>query len=218
MMESTNGGAMAGTGEMGMHRRRRPRGLPIRVALPGVFLLVLGLGCKGNGNNNDGNSVIPCTSISFAGAIGSPANGDVYLLASNSSCDTVDINVWVKDLSGIFTVGFELNYPSSIIEYQSFSPGPLLYRGSPPIAPQFFVTNSSPGEIVVSGTLFRPDPSVSAVGNATFMTLHFVKVASGSGAVDFNTSGAINNQIIDENGNVVAASFGPGHGGTVLVP
>ena len=52
------------------------------------------------------------------------------------------------------------------------------------------------------------------------MTFHFVKVASGVGAVDFNTStgGSINNKIIDENGSVVAASFGPGHGGAVQVP
>src|SRR5213594_2057879 len=192
-----------------MNRRRLLTG----VAPLGVLLLVLGLGCKGS--NGNGDDVMPCTPIAFAPSIGSPGAGDVYLLSPISSCDSVDISVLVTNLSGIFTVGFELNYPSSIIEYQSFSPGPLLYRGSPPIAPQFFVTNSSPGEIVVSGTLFRPDPSVSAVGNATFMTLHFVKVASGSGAVDFNTSGAINNQIIDENGNVVAASFGPGHGGTV---
>jgi len=73
---------------------------------------------------------------------------------------------------------------------------------------------------MVSGTLFRPDTSVSATGNAIFITFHFVRLSSGSGTVDFNTSsgGSINNQIIDENGTVVAASFGPGHGGVVQVP
>ena len=200
-----------------MDRTRRESRRHGSVALLGVFLLALGLGCTGSGNNNDGNSVIPCNSISLTGTLGSPAAGDVYLLSSSSNCDVIDIGVWVTNLSGIFTVGFELTYPSSIIEYQSFSPGPLLYRGTPPIAPLFFVT-PSPGDLVVSGTLFRPDPSVSAVGNATFITLHFVKVASGSGNIDFNTSGAINNQIIDQNGIVVAASFGPGHGGVVMVP
>jgi len=195
-----------------MNRRRLLTG----VAPLGVLLLVLGLGCKGGKGNGD--DVMPCTPIAFAPSIGSPGAGDVYLLSPISSCDSVDISVLVTNLSGIFTVGFEINYPSSVIEYQSFSPGPLLQKGSPPIPPQFFVTNPSPGDIVASATLFRPDSSVSAVGSASLITFHFVKVASGVGTVDFNTGGSINNQIIDENGSVVAASFGPGHGGVVQVP
>ena len=197
--------------------KRRTRGLPERAAPVVALLLVLGLACKGKGNNGD--DVIPCTSISYAGSIGTPAAGDVYLLSLGSSCDSVDVSVLVTNLSGIFTVGFEINYPSSVIGYQSFTPGPLLQQGSPTTAPYFLVTNPSPGVIMVSGTLFRPDSSVSATGNAIFITFHFVRVSSGSGTIDFNTgSGAINNQIIDENGTVVAASFGPGHGGVVQVP
>src|SRR5881628_3501601 len=191
-----------------MNRRRLLTG----VAPLGVLLLVLGLGCKGGKGNGD--DVMPCTPIAFAPSIGSPGAGDVYLLSPISACDSVDISVLVTNLSGIFTVGFEINYPSSVIGYQSFTPGPLLQQGSPPIAPEFFVTNPSPGVMMVSGTLFRPDSSVSATGNAIFITFHFVRVASGSGTVDFNTGGgSINNQIIDDNGSVVAASFGPGHGG-----
>ncbi len=197
--------------------KRPKRGLAERAAPVVALLLVLGLACKGKGNNGD--DVIPCTSISYAGSIGTPGAGDVYLLSLGSSCDTVDISVLVTNLSGIFTVGFEITYPPSVIGYQSFTPGPLLQQGSPPTPPRFFVTNPSPGEVMVSGTLFRPDSSVSAVGNAIFITFHFVRVASGSGTVDFNTGGgSINNQIIDDNGSVVAASFGPGHGGVVQVP
>ena len=197
--------------------KRQNRRLPERAAAVVALLLVLGLSCKGKGSG--GNDVIPCTSISYTGSIGTPAAGDVYLLSLGSSCDSVDISVLVTNLSGIFTVGFEVDYPSSVIGYQSFTAGSLLQQGSPPIAPQFFV-NPSPGVIIVSGTLFRPDTSVSATGNAIFITFHFVRVAGGSGAVDFNTGsgGSINNQVIDENGAVVAASFGPGHGGVVQVP
>ena len=198
--------------------KRQNRRLPERAAAVVALLLVLGLSCKGKGSG--GNDVIPCTSISYTGSIGTPAAGDVYLLSLGSSCDSVDISVLVTNLSGIFTVGFEVDYPSSVIGYQSFTAGSLLQQGSPPIPPQFFVNNPSPGVIIVSGTLFRPDTSVSATGNAIFITFHFVKVASGSGPVDFNTGsgGSINNQVIDENGAVVAASFGPGHGGVVQVP
>ena len=69
--------------------------------------------------------------------------------------------------AGVYVPGGLVTYPSSVIGYQSFTPGPLLQQGSPPTAPQFFVTNPSPGEVMVSGTLFRPDSSVSAVGCPT---------------------------------------------------
>jgi len=197
---------------------RFKRGLLGAATPVGLLLLVLGLGCKGAGK--DGNSVTPCPSISFASSLSSPAAGDVSLASGASSCDAVDIGVLVTNLSGIFTVGFDLLYPSSIIAYQGFSAGPLLYQGSPPIAPLFFVQKPSPGEIVASGTLFRPDSDVSAINSATFITLHFVRVASGSGSLDFNTGpgSTINNQIIDDSGTIVTATFGPGHGGVVQVP
>jgi hypothetical protein len=184
-------------------------------ALAGLLLVLLGLGCSKGGGGND---VTPCTPMLFSASLTSPAAGDVSLASSSGSCDEVDIEARVTDLSGIFTVGFTINYPSSVIEYQGFTAGPLLSQGNPSTAPLFIVTNPSPGELVVSGTLFRPDSSVSAVGSATFITFHFVRVASGTQNVDFNMGGAIANQIIDANGNVVAASFGPGHGGTIQVP
>ena len=184
-------------------------------SLAALLLVGLGLGCSKGGGGND---VTPCTPMLFSASLTSPAAGDVSLASSSASCDVVDIETRVTDLSGIFTVGFTLTYPSSAIEYQGFTAGALLYQGNPPTAPQFFVTNPSPGTLVVSGTLFRPDSSVSAVGSATFITFHFVRVASGTQNVDFNMSGSITNQIIDANGTVVAASFGPGHGGTIQVP
>jgi len=178
-------------------------------------VLALGLGCKGGGKNND---VQPCTSITFSPALVSPASKDVSLVSPAASCDAVDVSVVVTDLSGIFTVGFAVAYPSSLIAYQSYTAGPLLSQGSPPTPPFFVVTNSTPGELVVSGTLLRPDASVSATGSVTFITLHFLRVAGGTGNVDFDTGGSISNQIIDENGRVVSANFGPGHGGAVQVP
>jgi len=184
----------------------------------GAILLALGLGCNGGGGGGD--SVTPCTSISFTSSITNLSNGDVYLLSRSSSCDQVDVSVMVRNLSGIFTVGFEITYPSAILAYpvkQGFTAGPLLYQGSPVNAPLFLVTNASPGNLVVSGTLFRPDGSVTASGDAMFITFHFVKVASGTDTVDFNLASG-GNQIIDDNGTAVGASFGPGHGGVVQVP
>lgn len=212
----------------------RPQGLEERNARPDVpkkaghrgrafvcrLALVLTLaGCKGGGSE-DGNSVTPCTAIIFGQSLQTPAAGDVYLRAINASCTTLDMGVLVANLSGIWTVGFDLKYPASILQYQSFAPGPLLNKDNPPVPAGFFVTTPSSGTIVVSATRFSPDPSLSAVGSELLITLHFVKVASGSGSLDFDTSlsSLVSDEILDDAGNIVASSFGPGHGGSVLVP
>ena len=215
MMEASNDRSNRSSG--GALVSRTGRGLLKAGAPLGAILVVVGLGCNGGGG---GDSVTPCTSISFTSSITNLSAGDVYLLSRSSSCDQVDVSVMVRNLSGIFTVGFEISYPSAILAFpatQGFTAGPLLYQGNPPIAPLFIVNNASPGGLVVSGTLFRPDGSVTASGDAMFITLHFVKVASGTDTVDFNL-GSGGNQIIDDSGNTVSAFFGPGHGGVVQVP
>jgi len=217
-MEASNDRSNRSSGGAPVSRSRPGRSLLKAGTALGAILVALGLGCNGGGGG--GNSVTPCASISFTSSITNLSAGDVYLLSRSSSCDQVDVSVMVRNLSGIFTVGFEITYPSAILAFpatQGFTAGPLLYQGNPPIAPLFIVNNASPGGLVVSGTLFRPDGSVTASGDAMFITLHFVKVASGTDTVDFNL-GSGGNQIIDDNGNAVSASFGPGHGGVVQVP
>lgn len=183
-----------------------------------ALLLTLG-GCKGGGGDS-GNSVTPCTGIAFTQLLQSPAAGDVYLHVTNTTCTSMDVGVFVTNLSGIFTVGFELTYPASVIQYQSYGAGPLLNKDNPLTPAQFFVSTPGSGILLVSATRFRPDPSVSAVGSEMLITLHFLKLASGAGVMDFDTSSSslVSDQIIDDTGTVVPASFGPGHGGNVLVP
>ena len=85
MMRTAKGGAAGRTGEEDTARRRLGRHLLPWVAPLGVLLMVLGLGCKGSSNSDTGNSVLPCTAISFTRSLASPGAGDVYLQAATSS-------------------------------------------------------------------------------------------------------------------------------------
>jgi hypothetical protein len=173
------------------------------------------VGCSGG----EGDPPGPCMSISFTPAIATVSSGSVFLGELASTCTTVDVVVMVNDLSGIFTVGFDLSFPTSVLSYDSYTAGPLLQKGSPTNNPIFLFTKS-PGVIQVAASRVSPDPSVAAVGSEILMTLRFNKVASGTGAIDFNDamSSAIDEVVLDENGFIRPASFQPDHGGIVLVP
>lgn len=186
---------------------------------PIVLGLVLGLAFAGCSGGEDEPSV-PCLSASFTPAIGAIVPGDVFLGEMTSTCTSVEVSVIVSDLSGIFTVGFDLSYPASVVRYDSYATGPLLFKNSPTNSPFFLVTNSGSGLLQVSATRLSPDAGVAAVGNEILMTLKFSKVASGTGAIDFNDGAGsqIAEVVLDENGTTRPASFQADHGGIVLAP
>ena len=173
-------------------------------------------GCSSSSEDN-GPPVLPCTDLLLRPDLTSPAAGDVYLLQIDATCTTVDVAVYVKDLSGIFTVGFDLVYPAAQLSYVSFTLGPLLQKDGATILP--FV-NPTPGGLQVTASRLPPYLPVTASGSEILFTFRFQKVAMGTGAVDFDSSAGsvFPESIQDDTGGFVAASFGPGHGGTVLVP
>lgn len=188
-----------------------------RVGRVGLALTLALVGCGGGGGGG-GSAPIPCTNLSFARAIAAPGPGDVYLDGGAATCSTLDVNVLVANLTGIWTVGFDLTYAAPLLRYDSFVKGPLLLKGSPANAPAFFVTNPTAGHLQVFMTRFAPDPTVEAKGSEVLITLHFAKVATGAAPLDFDLAGGIAEQILDDTTALRPASFGPGHGGVATVP
>jgi hypothetical protein len=174
--------------------------------------------CGGGGGGSDSKSPT-CSPITFDRAVVSPAAGDVYMDESTATCSTIDIVILINGLSGIFTVSFDLNYPTSILDYQSYSLGPLILQGNPTKTPVVIVVPTA-GGISVTATRLAPDGPVNATGSEAFLRLRFGKIASGSGPIDFDTSGGshVSEAVIDNFGNALTASFGPGHGGMVMAP
>jgi len=194
---------------------------PIRILRRAPFLLglvmaALSVCCQG-GDGDDDTSPLPCTAISFDAANTSPVAGDVYFSPSSSTCTTVDVSVRVNEISDVFTVGFDLMYPASVLLYQSYTLGPLLQKGTA-TAPRALLTSGS-GALQVVMTRLSPDGPVVAGANEILITLRFSKVGVGAGMIDFNSSSSstVTEEILDDSGQTRPASFGPGHGGTVTV-
>jgi hypothetical protein len=186
------------------------------LALTGALAVLAG--CSGS-SEDGGPPVLPCTDLLLRHDLTSPAAGDVYLQQIDATCTTVDVAVYVKDLGGIFTVGFDLTYPAAQLSYLSYTLGPLLQAGS--TTPPFHtVLNPAPGTLQVTGSRLNPDLPVTASGSEILFVIRFQRVAMGTGAVDFDSSGGsvFPEEIRDDSMALVPASFGPGHGGTVLVP
>lgn len=181
-----------------------------------VAAAALVLGCGGGGGGSD---AVPCTTLSFDRVLQTPADGDVYLDQSTGTCSTVDVGVVVTNLSGVFTAGFDIAYPANLLQYSSYTLGPLMQKDSPATAPLVIVTQSG-GTVQFSVTRFGPDPDVDAVGSEALIVLRFMRVASGAGAIDFDTSGtsAVGEVVLDQDGATRPASFAPGHGGMATVP
>jgi len=183
----------------------------------GLAISALVWSCKGGGGS-DNNSPTPCTDITFDAADTAPAAGDVFLSPTGSTCSTVNVSVLVNSLSGLFTVGFDLTFPSSVLQYDNYTVGPLLQKSSTN-APLVLVTAVS-GGLQVAMTRRSPDGSVAATGNELLITFQFSKKSAGTGMIDFNSSNSspVTEEVLDENGQARPASFGPGHGGSVVVP
>jgi len=188
----------------------------LRAAGTAALLLCL-LGC-GGGGGGDSNPVT-CTSLTFERALVGPSDGDVYFEQTSGTCSTLDVGVLVSNLTGVFTVGFDLTYPQALLQYESYTLGPLLQKGSPQTAP-FVLVTPIVGGLQLTMTRFGPDIPVSAVGSEALITLRFTRVAPGAGTIDFNTSSgsSVGEAILDDNGVARPALFAPGHGGMVTVP
>ena len=194
---------------------RRSAGAWSRLPLVCAAVALVVTGCSGGGGGSD---PVTCTSLSFDRALATPAVDDVYLDQAAGTCSTIDIAVLVDGLSGIWSVSFDISYPTGLLAYQGFTLGPLLQKGAPLNTPLLVVVQTSGNDLQVTMSRFAPDPPVGATGSESLITLSFARLASGSAAIDFDPGG-ISEIILDNNGPPARpAVFGPGHGGMVVIP
>lgn len=190
----------------------------VSVIALGVCVVLAFGGCGGGGGGDDSDTPL-CSNLSFDRAMVTPSAGDIYMDQAASTCSSLDVVVLVSNLSGIFTVGFDLTYPTGALQYQSYSVGPLMLKGNPTQPPIVLVTPLATG-IQVAMSRFGGDTAVSASGSEALVSLHFVRTGSATGAFDFNTGAGdpVSESVQDQNGNFRPAVFSPNHGGMLIVP
>jgi len=186
-------------------------------AFAAVVAALLFAACGGGGGGDSHDSPM-CTNLSFDRAMVTPGAGDIYMDQASSTCSSLDVVILVSNLTGIYTVGFDLIYPSAL-QYQSYAVGPLMLKGNP-TNPPFILVSPTPSGVQVAMSRLGSDPPVSATGSEALVSLHFVRVGSGSGVFDFNTGAGstVSESVIDQNSNPRPAVWAPNHGGMVTIP
>lgn len=162
--------------------------------------------CGGSADSGSGDPLSCSLNTSFSGRATAP--GTIILQMSAASCASLDLDVVFTGISGVFTVGFDITYPTAILAFNGYTQGPLLKQGSPATPPYFNVTELSPGRIAVFATRFSPDGGVDSSGAGTLMTLRFRATALGEGPVVFDlASSPVQEQVLNASGGSVSASF-----------
>ena len=186
--------------------RRACRGAGLLLLAAAVLLTA----CAGKEEDDGGGDPLSCTlNTGFVGR--SIATGTIILQLSSATCGNLDLDVVFSGISNVFTVGFDITYPAAILTFDGFTSGPLLKQGSPATPPFFSVTESSPGRLVIFASRFSPAGAVDSAGASTLMTLSFSADAIGQGPVVFDLSSSpVEDQVLDESGTAVAATFSNG--------
>jgi hypothetical protein len=181
----------------------------LRTRLTLLLLIPLALlACSSDKAEDDDGDPLSCSlNTVFVGR--QLENGAVVLRSESTPCGELNLEVALASVPNIFTVGFDITYPTGTFLFDSYTEGPLLKQGSPATPPLFNVTHDpATGRIQVFATRFNPDAGVSATSAAVLMTLSFRAVAPGEGPIVFDLATTpVEELILDSSGNPVTASF-----------
>ena len=184
-------------------RRLRPLEITLILLLP-----LLLLACSSSAEEDDAGDPLGCTlNTSFVER--SMQSGSVILQTESTPCGELNLDVAFNGVSDIFTVGFDLTYPTGVFTFDSYTEGPLLKQGSP-VTPPFFSVTHDPGtgRIQVFATRFSPAAAVSSSGSSILLTLSFRAVSIGQGALVFDLSSTpVQEQVLNASGSGVTVSF-----------
>jgi len=125
----------------------------------------------------------PGAGITFTAASTGP--GIVLAQGSGTSSSSLTVDVRAAQVTGLYGIAFDLDYPSAIVHFQSATAGAFL-GSSGQISLQIF--ESAPGHLVVGVT--RLGDVRGADGSGIVVSLVFAPVANGSGPFTFSRNTA----------------------------
>jgi len=125
----------------------------------------------------------PGGGITFTGASSGP--GIVLGQGAATTSSSLTVEVRAAQVTGLYGLAFDLDYPAAAVRYQSAAAGPFL-GASGQVSMQ--VVESTPGHLVVGVTRLGSLPGVD--GSGVVMSLVFTPVANGNGAFTFSRNTA----------------------------
>lgn len=154
--------------------------------------LILVAACGGGGGGGGGGPVnppppAPTPKLDFTGT-GTPTSDSIFLQRNGSSSLTrLILEVRTQDVSRLYGVAFDLEYPTTQLDFTSFSEGGFLGSNT-----SVQVVEGTEGTISVGITRLGAVGGVGGSGN--LLTLEFDAIGNGQGAFDFPIQTPIDNQ------------------------
>jgi predicted outer membrane repeat protein len=176
-----------------------------RVAIR-VFCLLAAVtvACGGDGGGGGGPTPPPA-GITFTATGGATTNALNLGLASGSSTTVLRLDLSAQNVTNLYGVAFDLNYPSQVLSFNGATQGSFLTGTATSL--QF--EEPTPGRLVIGLTRLGAVPGAS--GSGVLLTLQFAsRGTAGSGAFTFQSNTAFNSS----GGAIAGVAWG---GGTVSV-
>jgi hypothetical protein len=173
------------------------------VALIALLLLAPACGGGGGGGGGPTDPSPPQPAITLT-----PTGGSTNLAlaqSARSTTTTLVVEVRAVNVSGLYGVAFDLDYPAGVLRYQALRAGSFLQTGGAQVSTQVF--ESTTGHLVVG--VSRLGNVTGATGTGVLLELELTASQAGTGSFSFT-----NNSAFNAAGSPLNLSWG---GGTVAV-
>jgi hypothetical protein len=184
-----------GAARANVARLRRRAGLEAMAALLVALAALAGAACGGGGGGGGGSGggggggggggpTQPSPGITLTPASASPP-AIVLATGAASTATTLVLEVRANQVTSLYGVAFDLQYPTAQLDFTAFRAGSFLGTGLQ-LSTQVF--ESSPGNLVVG--LSKLGLVQGASGSGVLIELEFAAVANGTGNVGFSRNAA----------------------------
>jgi hypothetical protein len=156
-------------------------------ALAALVALAMLAACGGGGSPTRPPPPPPPTaSLTFTP--GGAAGGSAVVLARTGATGgrELDLAVEAREASALYGVAFDLGYPASVLSFEGATAGGFLAEGGFQVSLQ---VAEETGNLIVGVTRLGDVPGAS--GGGTLLTLRFRSIGSGTGALSFSRTQAI---------------------------
>ncbi len=167
----------------------------------------------GNGYSASGGSEITGTPGSLNSESESSTGTEVLLTVSDSmpdAGDTITVTASITGVEGLFAYGFDVEYDSSVLTYQSVTAGSFLSTGGD-TSFNAQLQNGEEGVLVIGEAIIQDDRT-GVSGDGTLVTITFLVAESGSTDLSFannfisSTAGDIETNWTESNVSVAATA------------
>ncbi len=150
-------------------------------------------GCGGGGGGGPTDPGGGGPPVQFTATGGGASNSIVLRSGTGTTGSTLELEVVVAEVTGLFGVAFDLDYPATLLRYENAAEGPFLREGG--VSTSFQAVSAQPGTVVVG--LTRLGSGSGRDGSGVLLTLRFSAIGNGSGSIVLDDRRAIDARGID---------------------